>query len=257
MRFASIAACVLAMASNLPAAIKTQVIEYKQGDTVLEGFLAWDDASTARRPAVIVVHEWWGNNDYSRQRARQMAELGYVGFAIDMFGKGNITTEVPKAQEWAGLYRTTPVGLDRAKAALETLKAQPTVDPNRIAAIGYCFGGSVSLQMARAGLPIVGIVSFHGGLANPNPPASQIKAKVLVCHGADDPFVPQTDVTAFMDEMKKSNADWQLIQYSGAVHTFTNPDAGKAGLQGVAYNKNADVRSWEAMKDFLTEVFKN
>lgn len=255
MRLICSAACVLLCTSSLLAAIKTQVIEYKQGDTVLEGYLAWDDSSTARRPAVIVVHEWWGNNDFSRKQAERIAALGYVGFAIDMFGKGKITTDATQAGQWAGEYRTTPIGLERAKLGLETLKAQPMVDGTKIAAIGYCFGGTVALQMARNNLPILGVVSFHGALAPPGPPSPQIAAKVLVCHGAEDTFVPQTDVTAFMDEMRKSKADWQLIQYSGAVHSFTNPNAEKAGIPGIVYNRAADERSWQAMRDFLKELF--
>lgn len=255
MRPMSIAMSVLLLATSLPAAIKTQVVEYKHGDTVLEGYLAYDDSSTARRPAVVVIHEWWGNNEFSRKQAERIASLGYVGFAIDMYGKGVTTTDATKAGELAGLYRTTPVGLERAKLGLETLKAQPMVDGTKIAAIGYCFGGTVSLQMARNNLPIVGVVSFHGALAPPGPAPAGIAAKVLVCHGAEDTFVPPADVTAFMDEMRKAKADWQLVQYSGAVHSFTNPNAEKAGIAGIAYNKSADERSWRAMQDFLKEIF--
>jgi dienelactone hydrolase len=257
MKKLSFIAMLILLAGSAQAAIKTQTIEYKHGDTVLEGYLAYDDAVQTRRPAVLVVHEWWGNNEYSRKRAEQLAALGYVGFAIDMYGKGVTTTDPTKAGELAGLYRTTPVGLERAMLGLETLKAQPMVDPQKIAAIGYCFGGTVSLQMARANLPILGVVSFHGALAPPpGAGAQKIAAKILVCHGSEDTFVPPADVNAFMDEMRKTSADWQLTYYSGAVHAFTNPNAGSFNIPGIAYNKAADERSWQAMQDFLKEVFK-
>jgi dienelactone hydrolase len=257
MRFALPAICILALTGTALAAIKTKSVEYKQGDTVLEGYLAWDDASTAPRPAVIVIHEWWGNNDYSHHRAEQIAGLGYVGFAIDMYGKGKVTTEVAKATEWSNQIKTDlKLGMARLQAGLDTLKAQSMVDPNKIAAIGYCFGGTCVLQIARNNMPILGVVSFHGGIGPlPGQTETSIKPKVLACHGADDPFVPQTDVMAFMDEMKKANADWQLNQYSGAIHAFSNPDVGQYHLQGTAYNKEADMRSWQAMKDFLKEIF--
>lgn len=249
------AVCVLILASNLLAAIKTQVIEYKQGDTVLEGYLAYDDSTTAKRPGVIVVHEWWGNNDYSRKRAEQLAQLGYAAFAIDMYGKGKTTTEVAKATEWSSAIKAdAKLGAARAQAGLDTFKAQPMVDADKIAAIGYCFGGTMVLNMARNNFPLTGVVSFHGDLSNPSAPATSIKPQVLVCHGAEDTFVPQTAVATFIEEMRKSNANWSLIQYAHAVHAFTNPDAAKANLPGVAYDKTADQRSWKAMQDFFKEV---
>lgn len=239
-------------------AIQTRTVEYTHGDVVLEGYLAWDDSTDAKRPAVIVVHEWWGNNDYSRTRAEQLAQLGYVGFAIDMYGKGKTTTDAKQAAEWATAIRSDgKTEQARLKAGLETLKAQPQVDPDKIAAIGYCFGGSCALTMARNNMPVLGVVSFHGALAggnteNPEP----IKPKILVCHGADDEFEPQEQILRFMDEMRKAKADWQMIWYGNAVHSFTNPNADKAGIPGVSYNREADVRSWEAMKNFLADLFK-
>ena len=258
MRLAAIAITVTFIGtSNLLAALKTKTIEYKQGDTVLEGYLAWDDSSTAKRPAVIVVHEWWGNNDYSHKRAEMLAGLGYVGFAVDVFGKGKQTTDPKQATEWATAIRNDiPTGLARLQAGLDTLKAQPRVDTDRIAAIGYCFGGSCVLHMARNNFPLRGVVSFHGSLAGGSPNPQPIKPKILACHGANDTFESPEEVNAFMEEMKKANADWQFNIYSGAVHAFTNPDADKFGIPGVAYNKEADQRSWQAMRDFFAEILK-
>ncbi|WP_428939292.1 dienelactone hydrolase family protein [Fontivita pretiosa] len=231
-------------------------MEYRHGDVLLEGFLAWDDASDAPRPAVIVVHEWWGNNDYPRRRAQQLAQLGYVGFAIDMYGKGKITDQVKQASEWSGQIRGNPkLAMERVSAAIDVLKQQPMVDGERLAAIGYCFGGGVVLEMARQNLPVLGVVSFHGSLAGQAPADQTIRPRVMVCHGADDSFISPEELANFKQEMRRTRADWQLIEYGGAVHAFTNPDADKAGLQGVAYNEKADRRSWQAMQSFLAELF--
>jgi dienelactone hydrolase len=252
----STAVLVFAMVSSAMGAIKTQRIEYKQGDTVLEGYLAYDDATTARHPGVIVVHEWWGNNDYSHKRAEMLAQLGYAAFAIDMYGKGMVTTDAAKATEWSNAVKADMKNaVARAQLGLDTLKAQPMVDTTKISAIGYCFGGSIVLHMARNNFPLAGVVAFHGDLSPGPTPATQITPKVLVCHGADDTFVPQTAVTAFIEEMKKAKANYEIVEYANAVHAFTNPDAGKFNLQGVAYDKQADERSWKRMQDFFTEIF--
>jgi dienelactone hydrolase len=254
-RFSAVA-CVLFFASNLMAAIKTQTIEYKQGDTTLEGYLAYDDSTTAKRPAVIVIHEWWGNNAYTHKRAEMLAQLGYVGFAIDMYGKGRQTEDAAVAGEWSTAIKNDPkTGFARLQAGMDQLKAQPMVDMNHVAAIGYCFGGTCVLQMARTNMPVLGVVSFHGDLTNFGTPPQDIKSKVLVCTGAEDSFVPAASVNAFEDEMRKANADWQLISYSGAHHAFTNPDADSHKIPNISYNKAADERSWRAMKDFLGELF--
>jgi dienelactone hydrolase len=257
MRTCAVALGLLLMfASNLFGLVKTRTVEYKQGDTTLSGYLAYDDAVSTPRPAVMVIHEWWGNNDYSHKRAQMLAELGYIGFAIDMYGKGKTTKDQAQATEWSNELKKDPkLAMARAQAALDTLKDQPMVDPNRIGVIGYCFGGGMALHMARNNMPIAAVVSFHGDLSPGPSPATEIKPRILVCHGADDTFVPQSAVTAFMEEMKKAKATWELIQYSGAVHAFTNPGAGDYNLPGVAYNKLADERSWETMKSFLADVF--
>jgi dienelactone hydrolase len=246
------------IATTAQAEVRTERIEYRHGDTLLEGYLAYDDTMTGKRPGVLVVHEWWGLNDYAKRRAEQLARLGYVAFALDMYGKGKVTTDPKVAGEWAGVFRKDHIfGRGRALAGLEVLKSRSQVDPTRIAAIGYCFGGTVVLEMARGGADLKGVVSFHGGLATPNPAdARNIKGKVLVLHGADDPFESPAEIAAFQDEMRKAGVDWQMVYYSGAVHSFTNPESGKAGIKGAGYNETADRRSWLAMRDFFDEIFK-
>jgi dienelactone hydrolase len=261
MKIKTVAASVALLCifySIASAEIKSQKIEYQVGDATMLGYLAYDDASNAKRPAVIVVHEWWGNNDYSRHRAEQLAQLGYVGFAIDMYGKGKTTDDVKQAQQWSGEIHSNPdLASQRIKAAMVILDTWPTVDTNKIAAIGYCFGGSVVLNMARQHMPILGVVAFHGDLSNEHPEQTKdVKAKILVCHGADDPLVNEQAVSKFIDEMKSAGADWQLIQYSGAQHAFTNPAADSHHISGIAYNKEADERSWKLMQDFLSDLFK-
>jgi dienelactone hydrolase len=248
---------VLMLADPAAAAIKTQEVEYEHRGTKLLGYLAYDDAVQGKRPGVIVVHEWWGHNDYSRRRAEQLARLGYVGFAIDMYGKGVRASAVEEAAKMAGQFKNDrKLMRERAAAGLETLKKQQQVDPARLAAMGYCFGGQVSLELARSGADLKGVVSFHGALDTPNPSdGKNIKGAVLVCHGADDPFVPAEHVQAFEKEMRDAKVDWQLIAYGGAVHSFTNPDIDKVGLKGAAYNAKADRRSWQHMQAFFEELF--
>ena len=240
------------------AKLKTSVVEYKHGDTVLEGYLAYDDAVKGKRPGVIVVHEWWGLNPYARMRTEQLAKLGYIAFAIDMYGKGVIAKDAKEAAALSGIYRADRALMRaRANAGLEVLKRHTLTDVRRVAAIGYCFGGTTVLEMARSGADLAGVVSFHGGLSTPNPgDARNIKGKVLVLHGADDPAVLPDQVMAFQDEMRKAGVDWQMVSYGGAVHSFTNPEAGNDPSKGAAYNEKADRRSWEAMKMFFVEIFK-
>ena len=240
------------------AVIKSEAIEYKAGDVTFEGVLFYDDADSAPRRAVMVCHEWWGLNDYSKKWAEQLAQMGYVAFAIDVYGKGVQAKTVDDARRMATALRNDRATLRaRINAALGALKARKEVNPAKIAVIGYCFGGTTALELARNGAEVVGVVSFHGGLATPTPQdAKNIKAKILVCHGADDPNVPMSEVNAFIDEMKGAKVNYQVNIYGGAVHTFTNPAAGKDPSTGSAYNEQADRRSWEEMKSFFAEIFK-
>ncbi len=248
-----------ALAFTLPSAakVKTEVVEYKQGDVVLQGYLAYDESLTGKRPGILVVHDWLGISEETTKRADMLAGLGYVAFAADIYGKGVRPKNAQEASAEAGkYYQDRMLWRARAKAGLDFLASRPEVDPNRLGVMGYCFGGGTSLELARSGAPVKGVVSFHGSLSTPTPEdAKNIKGKVLVLHGADDPYVKQADVSAFMDEMRKGGVNWELVQYSGAVHAFTIKREGTDNSKGAAYNPQADRRSWEAMKDFWNEVF--
>lgn len=248
---------VSAMAGVAEAKLVTKTVEYRQGDTVLEGYLAYDDAVTGQRPGVLVVHEWTGLGKYVRNRAAQLAEMGFVAFAADIYGKGIRPNSREEAGKEAGKYLSDRKLLRlRVIAGLEKLLKQPQVDSTRVAAIGYCFGGTTVLELAKSGAKLNGVISFHGGLSSENPSdGKNIKAKVLVLHGADDPRVPQQQVAAFQEEMRKGGVDWYMVSYGGAVHSFTNPDAGNDPGTGNAYNEKADRRSWLAMKSFFAEIF--
>ncbi|PKK82960.1 MAG: dienelactone hydrolase [candidate division Zixibacteria bacterium HGW-Zixibacteria-1] len=238
--------------------IVTKAVIYKHGDVELEGFLAWDNANNAKRPGMLVVHEWTGLNDYAKMRCRQLAEMGYVAFAADMYGKGIRPQTRDEAAAQASIYRgDRQLMRDRVTAGLNVLMNNELCDNSRIAAIGYCFGGGTVLELARSGAAIAGVVSFHGNLDTPDPSvAKNIKCKVLVCHGADDPYVPMEQITAFFDEMRAAGVDYQFIAYSGTVHAFTNPGSGDDPLTGAAYNAEADRRSWGHMKMFFGELFE-
>ena len=255
--------CILAAmvmsTGNAAFALETTTVEYEAQDDVLEGYLAYDPSREGKLPAVIVVHEWWGLDDHARRAANRLAALGYVAFALDMYGKGYHTSDPAQAGEWAGSLRNRPgVAKSRFEAAIDVLKKHDKVDPDRIAAMGYCFGGTVVLEMARMGVDLKGVVSFHGGLGS-NVPDSEynLKSKVLVLHGADDPLVPDNEVATFINEMRKAEADWQLVHYGGALHSFTNPAADYYGMDATAYDPDADKRSWEAMKSFFNEVLSD
>ena len=258
MRVIAMLMTVTMLTAAADAAVQTKVVEYKQGDTVLEGYLAWDDAVAGRRPGVLVVHEWMGLGPYAQSRAKQLAALGYVAFAADIYGKGVRPKTFQEAAAQAGIYKNNRALMRRRTlAGLDALRGNALCDPNRVAAIGYCFGGTCVLELARSGAELAGVVSFHGGLDTPNPAdAKKIKCKVLVLHGGDDPHVPRKDVEAFQDEMRSAGVDWQFVAYGGAVHAFTNPASGSDKSKGVAYNAAADRRSWEAMKAFFTELFR-
>jgi len=244
--------------NSVQAEVKGETVEYTDGNTVLEGYLAYDDATMEKRPAVLIVHEWTGIGPYVKKRAEQLAELGYVAFAVDIYGKGVRPANPQEAAKQAGIYRADrQLMRRRAIAGLEQVKKCSMVDPNRIAAIGYCFGGGVVLELARSGADVKGVVSFHGNLDTPNPQdARNIKAKVLVLHGADDPHVSGEQIAAFQKEMRDAKVDWQFVSYGNAVHSFSNPEAGADPSKGAAYNKEADMRSWEAMKAFFKDIFR-
>lgn len=240
------------------ATLVTRAIEYQQGDTTLEGWLAYDDAVTGKRPGVLIIHQWKGLTDYEKKRAEMLAGLGYVAFAADIYGKGIRPQTPQEAGTQAGKYRNNRALLrQRAVAGLDVLRKQEQVDPKRIAAIGYCFGGTSVIELARSGADIAGVVSFHGGLDSPAPAdGKNIKCRVLALHGADDPFESAADLAAFEAEMRSANVDWQLVKYGGAVHAFTDWNAGNDNSKGAAYNERADRRSWEEMKQFFAEIFK-
>jgi len=253
------AVCLVAGAAS--AEVKTKEIEYKAGDTTLQGFLAWDDAltKTGKVPGVLVIHEWWGHNQHARNQAKRLAQAGYVGFALDMYGKGKIATHPKDAQAFVAEATKDPkVVQQRFQAAIDLLKKDPHVDPAHIAAIGYCFGGGVALQMARMGADLDAVASFHGSLAPQGPPAEKgkVKARILVMTGADDPMVPAAVVDAFKKEMTAAGAKFEVISYPGAKHSFTNPDADKAGVPGLGYSPEADKASWDALLKFFKETWK-
>lgn len=239
------------------AAIKTEKIIYKHGSEELEGFLAYDDALPKGQPGVIIVHDWMGPSDYTEMRAQQLAEMGYVAFAADIYGKNLRPKSAEEASKAAGDFRSGDRKLlrARAKAAYDQLSKVPQVDKKRISAAGYCFGGTTVLEMARSGLPLKGVISFHGGLNTPRPKdALKIKSKLLVLHGAIDPYVPAEEVSGFMKEMNDAKVDYQFVSYSGAVHAFSQKGAGNDLKTGAAYNEVADKRSFVAMREFLKEI---
>ncbi len=248
---------LLASRSFAGAELVSRPVEYKDGDTVLEGFLAYDTAGAKSKPGVLVVHEWTGLGDYVKKRSEQLAKLGYVAFAADIYGKGVRPSDPKEAGKTAGIYKGDRALMrSRVNAGLSALKRQEGVDAARTAAIGYCFGGTAVLELARSGAEVQGVVSFHGGLASPSlEDAKKIKAKVLALHGAEDPYVPAKEVQAFEEEMRAGKVDWQLVKYSGAVHAFTNPQAGSDPGKGAAYHASADRRSWQAMAAFFEEIF--
>jgi dienelactone hydrolase len=251
---------VLFAASSASAKVTGREVEYRNGDTVLKGYLADNTALKGKRPAVLVVHEWWGHNEYARKRARMLAELGYVALAVDMYGDGKTAQHPDDAGKFAGeVMKNKAVGEARFNAALDFIKQQPTVDPGRIAAIGYCFGGGVVLHMARQGADLKGVVSFHGSLATDSPAKEgAVKAKVLVFSGDADKMIPPEQVAAFKDEMTAAKASFRFVGYPGVLHSFTNPDAdafAKKFKLPMAYNKRADLDSWAQTKTFFKEIF--
>lgn len=241
--------------------IEGKPVEYKAGGVTLKGYLAYDDNLKGKRPGVLVVHEWWGQNEYVRKRACMLAELGYTALALDMYGEGKLAAHPDDAGKFSSeLMKNFQVAKERFLAALEFLRRQPTVDPDRIAAIGYCFGGGVVLNMARQGVDLKGVASFHGSLAvvKPDKP-TPIKTAIRVYNGADDKFIPAEAIDALKKEMADAKVDFKFMNLPGAVHSFTNPEAdaiGKKFNMPIAYNAKADKTSWDDLKGFLKEIFK-
>lgn len=236
--------------------IESKTINYTQGKTDLQGWLAVPTGVPGKVPGVLVVHDWMGVAEYSKSRADQLAGMGYVALVADIYGAEVRPANPKEAAEQAGIYKADrALYRQRLLAGLAELKKQPNVDPDRMVAIGYCFGGTGVLELARAGADVKGVVSFHGGLDSPTPAdGKNIKCKVLIQHGADDPFVPAEGIAAMVAEFNSAKVDWQMNTYSGAVHSFTHPGAGNDNSKGAAYNASADKRSWQAMKDFFAEI---
>jgi len=258
-RMVVFSALVLALflPASAPARMHQQLVDYHQGGAVLQGYLAYDDSFPGLRPAVLVFHHWMGIDQYIKDRTDQLARMGYVAFAGDIYGKGVRPANSTEAAAQSGKYRADrPLMRKRAQAALDTLRLIPRVDVKRIAAIGYCFGGGVALELARSGADIAGVASFHGTLDTPHPEdAKNIKAKILVMQGTDDPVAPIKAIGDLEDEMRGGGVDYQINLYGGAVHSFTQPMAGNDPKTGNAYNPEADRRSWQAMKYFFAELF--
>jgi len=246
-------ACVVGSAQ---AEVRMDPVEYKQGDTVLRGYVAYDTDVEGKRPGVLVVHEWWGLNDYAKSRAKQLAEKGYVAFALDMYGEGKTTNHPQEAGEWSGAIGSNKeMGRERFLAARSLLAKNERTDPEKIAAIGYCFGGAVVQIMALNGVDLDAVVSFHGGFPD-DPIPGEVKASILVCHGADDAMATAEQMQAFQKKLTEAGVDWELNVYGGAKHSFTNPGADDRGLDVLGYNAEADRRSWSAMLAFLEEAFE-
>ena len=243
------------------AAVKGEELTYRANGTVLKGYIAWDDAATSKRPGVLVVHEWWGHNEYARERARMLAALGYTALAVDMYGDGHQAHHPSEAGKFSSEVRKNlELARKRFDAAAQALGKHPTVNGKELAAIGYCFGGAIVLEMARQGQPLKGVVSFHGNL-NTEQPAQpgKIKAKILVLNGADDPFIPPAQIEAFKKEMAAARAQYRFVDYPGAKHAFTSKRADELAkehnLPALAYNAEADQKSWAEMQAFFKELF--
>ncbi len=247
--------------SGLQAAVVGEEIIYQSDGTEFKGYLAYDNAVQGKRPGVLVVHEWWGHNDYVRERARKLAGLGYTALALDMFGEGKQAAHPDEAGKFAGEVRSNMVKAEqRFSAALAQLRSHQTVDAEKVAAIGYCFGGGIVLEMARRGVDLDGVVSFHGSLTTSTPAQKgDIKARVLVLNGAADPLTTSEQIAAFRKEMDTAGVDYTLINYPGAKHAFTNPEADRLGEvfnMPLAYNEEADKKSWAEMQRFFKKLFK-
>ncbi len=247
--------------STLLAAVKGEEVQYQADGVGMKGYLAYDDAVKDKRPGILVVHEWWGHNDYARKRARMLAEMGYVALAVDMYGDGKQANHPEDAKKFsAALFADHAILRARFQAAEKLLRRHKAVDGERLGAIGYCLGGGVVLEMARAGENLAGVASFHGGLGTPSPAQKgKVKARVLVLNGADDSFVTPEQIGNFKKEMETAGVKYRFIDYPGAKHSFTNPDADTYAKQfnmPIGYNAAADKQSWAEMSKFFDGLFK-
>lgn len=242
--------------STAQGAVVHKPLDYNLAGKKYEGYLAYDDAQKGLRPGILVTHDWMGVTDRTKAKVEELAGMGYIAFAVDIYGKGVRPSNPEEAAKLAGTFKKDRLALRiRMQEGLKTLRDQPQVDKTKLVAIGYCFGGTAALELGRTGADLRNIVSFHGGLDSPKPEdGKKIKAKVLALHGADDPFVSAADLAAFESEMRNNKVDWQLVKYGGAVHSFTEKTAGTDNSKGAAYNADADRRSWQAFKDFLKET---
>jgi len=253
-------AMTLFLASAAHAKIIGKAVTYEANGMTMKGFIAYDSAKKGKRPGVIVVHEWWGQNSYARKRARMLAKLGYTAMAIDMYGNGKVVDNPTDAGKLSGaVFKDMATAKARFEAGMRTLMHHRTVDQSRIAAYGYCFGGGIALAMAREGEDLKGVASFHGSLGTATPAQpGQIKARIISFSGEADPFIPADKVAAFKQEMDSAGVNYQVVTYPGALHAFTNPAASKVGMRfniPIAYDKNADKDSWKKGTEFLKEVF--
>jgi dienelactone hydrolase len=252
---------LLFLSSGAQAMVQGKEVTYNNDGEILKGYIAYDDAIKGKRPGVLVVHEWWGHNEYARKRARMLAELGYTALALDMYGDGKQARHPDEAGKFAGeVAKNLPLAKARFEAAMKFLKEQPSVDANNIAALGYCFGGSVVLQMARLGEDLKGVASFHGGLATQTPAQpGQVKARIISFTGMDDPMIPPEQVAAFKQEMDQAGVDYKVVTFPGVKHSFTNPAADENGRKfnlPLAYDAAADAVSWEETRRFLADAFE-
>ena len=246
-------ALACALASSAWAEIKTKTVEYKDGNLTCKGYMAWDDAKTGKLPGVLIVHEVWGLNDYAKKRAEDLAKLGYAAFACDMYGDGKTSKHPEDAMKFMNeIKKNKETWVGRAKAALKTLGDQDNVDPKRLAAIGYCFGGSTVMELAMDGADLKAVATFHGGPPDPTvKQAKAIKAKLLICNGADDKHITADKLEKLEKTLKEAKVDAKFESYKGAVHSFTVPDADTHNMPGIAYNEEADKKSWQALKELL------
>lgn len=260
MKYIVVILSLACLSFTAAAAVKTDEVSYLVGDTEFTGYLTYDDAIEGKRPGVLVVHEWWGHNAYARKRAEMLAELGYTAFALDMYGTGKLAEHPDDAKSFMqAVTANMPEAEKRFAMAKAVLQSHPTVDPDQVAAIGYCFGGGIVLHMARTGIDLDGVVSFHGSLATQSPAQpGVVKARVLVFNGAADPFVPPEQVVAFKREMREAGAPLEFVDYEGVQHSFTNPGADAVGKKfdmPLVYDKQADQDSWQRTQAFFKEIF--